>query len=433
MLIQLSISNHKSLHQEQEVTFVTGLMNGRGREIAQVGSPVLPVMSIHGANASGKSNVLDAIGWLQSAVRNSYRQWLPEGGVPTKPFAFGSGPKEPSRYEVDFVSDSSRWTYGIEINSMHVLREWLHQYGTARRRRVLFERNGQDFLFGASLSGPNQTIAKLTRPNSLFLSAAAQNGHEGVLPVWRWFNQVRLADPENLRARQSFTTERASKNTTAQRQILAAMKAADFGLTDLEIVENDLPEESKRIIRFVYKQSKTNIPIPDKQKEVRFRHAAGNHSALLDFESESMGTQAWYGLVGPLIATLANGSLLCFDEIDHHLHPLLVEQVVQCFNDPEVNTRNAQLLFTTQRTFDMQSSPLGDEDEPILDRDQIWLTEKGETGETAIVPLSAYKPRRRQNIERAYLQGRFGAVPSAHLATSLIRALAIGDETKERS
>jgi AAA15 family ATPase/GTPase len=93
--------------------------------------------------------------------------------------------------------------------------------------------------------------------------------------------------------------------------------------------------------------------------------------------------------------------------LEASLHPLIAAQLVSQFNDPRTNPRNAQLLFTTHDT-----SLLGTTlRQPLLRRDQIWLTEKSAVGATTLYPLTDYKPRKAENLERGYLQGRYGAIP----------------------
>jgi AAA15 family ATPase/GTPase len=101
------------------------------------------------------------------------------------------------------------------------------------------------------------------------------------------------------------------------------------------------------------------------------------------------------------------GGLLLVDELESSLHPLLGLMILRLFNSPETNPRNAQMLFTTHDT-NLMGTTLG---EPPLRRDQIWFTEKEENGGTRVYPLTDYKPRKSENLERGYLQGRYGAIP----------------------
>jgi AAA15 family ATPase/GTPase len=123
-----------------------------------------------------------------------------------------------------------------------------------------------------------------------------------------------------------------------------------------------------------------------------------------DLAEESAGTQTWFALIGPTLSALRNGRILLFDEIDASLHPRLSARLLDLFEDHETNPHGAQLIFTTHDTSLLN----------YLNRDEVWLTEKNRSGTTTLTALAEYggdKVRRSLNLERAYLQGRFGAVP----------------------
>lgn len=100
--------------------------------------------------------------------------------------------------------------------------------------------------------------------------------------------------------------------------------------------------------------------------------------------------------------------MLLVDELEASLHPLLALKVLDLFHDVATNPKNAQLLFTTHDTNLLGTLPGG---KPALRRDQVWLTEKDDQGQTQLYPLTDFKPRKSENLERGYLQGRFGAIP----------------------
>ena len=105
-----------------------------------------------------------------------------------------------------------------------------------------------------------------------------------------------------------------------------------------------------------------------------------------------------------MVDVLATGGTLVVDELDRSLHPHLAIEIVNIFNDPTTNRNNAQLVFNTHDTNLLDTS--------ILRRDQIWFTEKGDDGATRLFPLTDFRARKYENLERGYLQGRYGAVPS---------------------
>lgn len=95
------------------------------------------------------------------------------------------------------------------------------------------------------------------------------------------------------------------------------------------------------------------------------------------------------------------------DELESSLHPALALRIVGMFNDPKQNPRGAQLMFATHDT-NLLGTLVG---EPALRRDQVWFTEKDGDGATRVYPLTDFHPRKEENLERGYLQGRYGGVP----------------------
>jgi AAA15 family ATPase/GTPase len=124
----------------------------------------------------------------------------------------------------------------------------------------------------------------------------------------------------------------------------------------------------------------------------------------LDLKEESDGTRKVFALAGPWLAALEKGSVLIVDELNDHLHPNLVKFLVQMFHDNRLNRYNAQLIFTTHETSILTQD--------VFRRDQIWFTEKDEFNATTLYPLSDFSPRKGvENLEKHYLQGRYGALP----------------------
>ncbi|MCC8151337.1 MAG: ATP-binding protein, partial [Lachnospiraceae bacterium] len=121
-------------------------------------------------------------------------------------------------------------------------------------------------------------------------------------------------------------------------------------------------------------------------------------------EQESAGTQRFFSRIGGWLQALESGSLLVVDEIEDSLHPLLTRRLIEMIQDSSINTKGAQLLFTTHDAMLL--------DLTFLRRDQIWFAEKNECScATEIYALSTFSPRKGENIRKGYLQGRFGAVP----------------------
>src|SRR5688572_16604465 len=108
MLRSFRVANHRSIRDEQALVLLPAYDKTR---------QVTPVAAIYGANASGKSNLLDALWWMRSAVQSSYGHWEPEHGVPRRPFRLDVAARErPSGYSVDIATDGVQYTYGFTVD-----------------------------------------------------------------------------------------------------------------------------------------------------------------------------------------------------------------------------------------------------------------------------------------------------------------------------
>ncbi len=394
MLLGFRVANTLSFRDEQQLSFVaTELNDGSGRptDIHERGKEILavPVLALYGANASGKTNVLAALGLMRAAVLGSLR-WFSEPD-PVRRVAFALDPTlraAPSFYEVEIVlADGVRYTYGFEIDDDRVSGEWLHAYPKGRKQ-VWFNRAADKFDFpGEGLRGEKLELARRTRPDALFISVAAQFNHEQLLPVFNWFrDNLWLISPEDDKIqREGFTRDRVLRDSGFRERIARVLQVADLGITGFD---------------------KAALS----QEEIRLLHRAGTRELPLDFGAESLGTRTWFGLLGALLAAFDEGTTVLVDELGSSLHPAMSAEVVHMFSDPEANPRGAQMLFTTHDVT-LLHTLLGDD--RVLDRDTVWLAEKDAEGATELYPLTSLRPppRKDDNLFRKYLLGNYGGVP----------------------
>lgn len=404
MLVEFRVANHRSVREEQALTLEAGRGGDpddpRPRRLAAHAEPLLPVAALYGANASGKSNILGALGFMRDAVVHSHRVWAPDGGVPRDPFAWGS--PGPSTFEVTWIREGVRHEYGFVADDECFLEEWLYAW-PSNRKQVWFERDADEFKFGEHLRGENKLVEQVTRPNGLFLSAAVQNRHEQLGAVYAWFRSIRtvnvrmrreLPEPSEMWLHRALRMDGARQASlfpvdTGDDDLLGAFKdllrASDFGIEDIKAVESG-----------------------ERRSRILVKHKGGDDErAWLPLDQESQGTRTIVRLGPPAIDALRHGGLLVIDELEASLHPLLGLHFVRLFNDPATNPRNAQMVFSTHDT-NLLGTLLGP---PSLRRDQVWLTEKDDQGGTRLYPLTDYKPRKSENLESGYLQGRYGAIP----------------------
>ena len=391
MLIRFRVANFRSLRAEQELSLVAAAREGRANllRVESLGLDLVRVAGLFGANAAGKTNVVAAVRFMRLAVIDSHREWKPNEPVPREPFLSPEALAEPSLFEAELVIGGVSFQYGFKLDNETVLEEWLYAY-PKKRRQIWFSRNAgaaEPFVFGKQLKGNNRFLAKLARKNSLFLSVAAENNHESLLPIYDWFaTGLLVADSE--RRDPLRLTQTVLSNEPGRAAVVDLLRLADLGIVDVSLRRQ--PTGDEWLVQ-----------------EIEFEHGVKGVRMVLPLTKESHGTQEWFKLAGPILRALERGSVLCVDELDASLHPRLSLELVRLFLDPVRNPRKAQLIFNTHDTT-LLGNLLG---EPSLHRDQVWFVEKDQEGVSRLYPLTDFKPRKLENLERGYLQGRYGANP----------------------
>ena len=356
------------------------------------GSPidVLAAAGVFGANGSGKSNVLKVMNDMRLLVLRSFRHADPDGGIDgRRPFLLdpqASG--RPTRFEIDLVLHGVRHEYGVTFDDECVLQEFAYWYPKGRQA-TLFERDGDHVELGAPERSKGRAILELLRPNALFLSTAASASHSRLLPLYQWFGRnLLLAEADSRPFRQAMTTEMLAHETSRAR-VLAMLHAADLGVTDahqhdLDPVVKDRVGRALRILRGLDSEADTDEGPSFEQLGVVLSHrGVDGRDVTLDPFDESLGTRVWFGLIGPVIQALEEGSVFLADELDASLHPALVSELIRLFQQPETNPLRAQLIFNSH-----DASLLGDAvTERLLGRDQIWFVEKRNDGNSHLYPL----------------------------------------------
>jgi AAA15 family ATPase/GTPase len=413
MIIKFRFSNFLSFRDEQELSLVAGST----RKDTQVAIPsdaaphgLLRCAAIYGANASGKSNIFKALEYFVGAIRHSHRNWEPEGDTGITPFKLSKSSGNASLFELDFVVESVPYQYGFTLDSKTILREWLNSFPNGRKQ-LWFTRDADqnEIKFGPHLTGENRAIEKLTRSNSLFLSAAAQNNHPLLSSLFSWLTKsVKILFESGLSL-----NDEVIKKFSDQTRLSKILKHADLGIIGLnfETVPNDerttlMLEAIAEKINELFPPKKGGIPFkpPKETVKVFLSHSADDGSAIrFDNANESAGTLAFLSLLIPALEAIDSGGVLCVDELEESLHPLLALEIVRLFNNAELNTKGAQLIFNTHDVNLLDSG--------LLRRDQVWFTEKAEGGDSHLYALTDFHPRVNENLKRGYLQGRYGAVP----------------------
>lgn len=386
MLIRFEVSNFRSILHPAELSMVAvDRDRAEARPAPNLGESLLAVAAVYGPNASGKSNVLAAMSWLRRAVRDSLRVWDDE--IPVESFAFVEDPG-PSEFTVELLISGVRFEYVVQLDRQAVHYEGLFHYPEKKRRRV-FEREGRTLTLQRGLGALSGTRELLT-DRTLALSIARRFDEPLVSDFAHYLLEAQELGDALTSLPESDTT---SLTKSDRRRALTLLRMADLGIHDLEIHKG---QHGHRL---------------------RLVHRTANGDMPLDFAAESEGTRTWFGLIGLVLTALRKGSLILVDELDASLHPTLSMHLIRLFQDPKTNPEGAQLVFTSHDTSLLNH----------LNRDEVWLTEKLEDGATRLGALAEFageRVRKSQNLEKAYLHGRFGALPDVD-RTDILRELGL--------
>jgi AAA15 family ATPase/GTPase len=359
---------------------------------------------LYGANASGKTSLVQALLFMQRLVLTSHMCQAGDA-LEVTPFRLTSVSREgDSEFEITFVEQGVRYEYGLCCNSSRVTEEWMQAYPQGRAQkwfhRVFDPETGKDvYRFGSKFGGgrKRQDWANETLENTLFFSKAIQNRNEQLRPAFDWFSKrlrVFLSSPG-----EEYTVKRYGE-AGERKRIIDFMNSADLDVVDIRLeksrgkvaVANDL---SPNVVRQISSPYYVDDFAP------KFVHASMETNELVEFDAndESNGTRALFAFSGYWLDMIGNDRVLVMDELDASLHPMVVHHLVKLLH---CGSSKAQLIFTAHDT-----SLLG---QKILRRDQIWFVERNKNA-SKIYSLSDFGPRENEALERGYLNGRYGGIP----------------------
>lgn len=441
MLLRFRVTNHRSIRDSTELVLTKSSFEGVRPTDGDWRSATNRIVGIFGSNASGKTNLLDAIHFSLTAIRKS-ADWSNSEPFPYRPFILdGASASETSAYEFDFTLGEIRYVYGFESNAEGVKSEWLASFPEGRRR-LLFDRSGQGldgYKFGRSLRGENVRLARNVGEKSLFLTVAAREKHAEIARVHRRLIQhvQYAAYSETEQKGRIRAIKKWMESDFVRQRAESLLKFADLGISRLTVEDVELaPETRKMLINVaegvfdtfqdsvrVNKEEYLETFLADQQRKIKFWHKGGDRAGkyVLDIENESSGTVAWLSLAIPALRAIENGHVFVVDEIDASLHPRLSAAFIALFKDAEINPKGAQLIFASHDT-----SLMGHLAGGALQKEDVWFAEKGDDGVSEYYPLTDFPVKADHNLERRYLSGRYGAVPAVSWE-DLRASLVVGD------
>lgn len=409
MLIEFRVGNYRSFKEIATFSMVAANIVSKDKSLDENNVftvdddlTLLKTAAIYGANASGKSNLAKALGFMRWFIINSSKDTQTSEQIEVERFKLSdSTDSEPSFFEIVFFMNQKKYRYGFEANRNEVVSEWLF-YVPKLRETKLFERKADSFTIAKIYKADG--IQQKTRSNALFLSVSAQFNvgiAESILTFFgKNINLISGLDDEGYRG----YTIKCLQDNKNRDSILNFLKKLSLGFDEIQLEEHDFNVESlpreipDEIKRFILKNSDGG-----KATSVQTLHKKFNEegvfisSELFDINDESEGTQKIFSLAGPFLDTLKNGKVLIIDEFDARLHPKLSLAIVEMFNSRDGNPNNAQLVFMTHDTNLLSNK--------LFRRDQVWFTEKNRYGSTSVYSLVEYKVRNDASFESDYIKG----------------------------
>ena len=412
MLLEFTVGNYKSFNSP--VTFSMLASTLKEHQVTPVFEEskykLLKSAIIFGANASGKSNLFKAIGFMKNFVLNSAKQTRIMEKIAVDHFKLGADTEEnPSVFEMIFLIDGIQYRYGFQANRERVIAEWLF-FVPSTKEAKLFIREGKNIDLGIRYK-EGQGLADKTRENALFLSVVAQFNGEISLHIIKWFKNINIISGLDDTEYRHDTIKKLN-NTEFKKWALKYLEMADINIVDIEILPTTV-KHTKLVKELQQIVAEPKAPFGHTSIKLHYQKYDKNNKKIslevfdLD-ENESKGMQKILFLAGPFWDVLKNGKILIIDEFDARLHHRLTHSLAKLFNSPIANTRKAQFILGTYDTTLLRND--------LFRRDQVWFIEKDRYGVSELYSLAEYKisdkvVRKDASFDKSYLLGKYGAVP----------------------
>ncbi|MEZ5072088.1 MAG: ATP-binding protein [Bacteroidales bacterium] len=364
------------------------------------GDEILKTVIMYGANASGKSNVIKAIRFCCMMILNSSNH-NENVTFNYRKFKFANFENKPSSFLIDFVMHGIEYEYAFTLMQDRILTESLYYYPKGRIKKIFTreEEAGNSkrdkYSFGSEIKRPFD-VAENTSNKTLYLSRASQMDRELAKDLFRYFDSTFILAYLGHNARQVETLFQGYKQS-----LLKALQIADSDIVNIAVKKISSPGKAVNV-RFSgtsFKDASVEDTIQE-QLQVKTYHQSDPKKSFDLFAEESEGTKKLFVIMLSILDIISNDKVLMVDEIGESLHPDIIEYIFNLFRA----SRKAQLICTTHNTRFL--------DLTRFRKDQFYFVNKKEDASTDLYSLYDYSDfRDTMDLEKAYLQGRFDAVP----------------------
>lgn len=432
MLKRFSVENFLSFRREQSLDLTAGSTKTHPSHFKDFDTvKVLKSAVIYGANASGKSNLIKAIRFARNVIvkgirsQDSYRKHF---RLCKENYNKGSS------FEFEIEIDNTFYAYGFNLllKDRIIKEEWLYLIGK-KSPVLIFERNCDGINIGATLNNNKAIKDRFSiyiddmknQQDQLFVTEIAEKNlsFEELKPIndiFNWFEEKLIV----IYPDDKFNGFR-SINQDLIKNLTSYLRKFDTGVVSIETIDEDfdanfknIPDELKtKIENDLQKNSISEVIVhsvgtdpqfltiyKDSEGELKVRSLGFTHGDsfkdVFELKDESDGTRRLLDFI-PLISKFSEDYTILIDEFDRSLHPKLTKKFFNVFLESQ--NKKSQLIVTTHE------STLLDLD--LLRRDELWFVEKNDDYSSELFSLNRFQVRYDRKVEKAYLNGRYGAVP----------------------
>jgi AAA15 family ATPase/GTPase len=430
MILNITLKNYRSFKDDTSFTMIAESSKSKEQNVfiqslakGEDEIRLLNTALIYGANASGKTNLLRALYEIIGYIAKS----KPKAGenIPIyDPFKFSSETKEsPVEFSLEFVGkDSIKYKYELNFDKRNVIKEEL-TYWPNNKQTLLLKRIVSEDLNSLKHTGQLGSIFKSKEieifHNQALLSKFGEDiPNEIISEVYIYISKIEVINAcssRRLSTLKKEILEKMVKNSSLLQKMNELIRFADTGLKSINISEineddlvlpKDIPDATRNKLLNDFKYFMTgnhpyyqNLQLSKDDEE-------------LPFDQESHGTKTLFALGGRLLQAIEYGEVIFVDELETSLHPYLSKLLVSLFQNPRINKRNSQLIFTTHDITLL--------DRTLFRKDQVWFAEKNEYGATNLYSLQDFNDVREDTpFDKWYLAGKFGGIPNIKSLESL--------------
>ncbi len=403
MILEIRLSNFFSIKEEVVLDLRAANIKSKNAEALKNNltkidkTPVLKTIAMYGANASGKSNIIKAIRFCSWMVINSHNH-NENVTFNFKKFKFGNSGKKLSKYFIRFVNNEIEYEYSFSLMQNSIVTESLYYYPKGRITKIFTrdERLGktkkEKYSFGSVLKRPLD-VADNTSNKTLYISRASQMDREIAKNIFNYFNNTFI-----LGYLGHNTPQIESLFNIYKQQLLEALRIADSDIIDIKI--RKVKQQSKNFNANLQDLTLSVEDVIQDALQIKTYHRTDPGIGFDLISEESEGTKKLFVIMLNILDIISNNKILLIDEIGESLHTDIIEYIFNLFRAG----KKAQLICTTHNTRFLNLTKFR--------KDQIFFVNKNEDASTDLYSLYDYSDfRDTMDLEKAYLQGRFDAVP----------------------